>query len=190
MPQPEQNIYQKITQSKLGDFLDNLDLTLDALSMLPIVGPGAAVLGTITGVPKGTLALYDGLTNGWDAQNVTDAMKLIPGGAIVGKLSKEGIRLAGKTTKYAKRAHPYIPDKYWRNYDAWLKPNSKKTPRLLYEPSGLQMIKSDKRYLPYFAPIYGADAINLGSDWYNIQNNNLNDTVKQIKKCGGKINFI
>lgn len=156
--QSEKSLYQRLNDSKLGTALDYIDLGLDYASMLPgPVGVAAGTLGVITGIPQGVLAVHDGFTNGWNIQNGSDAAKILPGGAITGAAAKKGLALLGKTDKYAKRVHPYFR-----------KPSKTILPDL---ESGVDMVTRDKKYLPYFLPTWGADAINLGTDIVHINNN-------------------
>ena len=156
--QSKKSAYQRLNDSKLGTALDYIDLGLDYASMFPgPVGIAAGTLGVVTGMPQGLLAIHDGFTNGWNLQNISDAGKLLPTGAIVGTAAKKGLAALGKTDKYAKRVHPYF------------RKTSKTTlPDL---ESGVDMVTRDKKYLPYFLPTWGADAVNLGTDIMHIQNN-------------------
>jgi hypothetical protein len=69
------------------------------------------VAGTVTGIPQGLLAIGDGFTKGWNAQNISDAAKILPGGAITGTIAKKGLAFLGKSDKYARRANPYFKKK-------------------------------------------------------------------------------
>lgn len=156
--QSEKSAYQRLNDSKLGTALDYIDLGLDYASMFPgPIGVAAGTLGVITGIPQGLLAVHDGFTNGWNLQNISDTGKILPTGAIVGSIAKKGLAALGKTDKYAKRVHPYFK-----------KVSRTSSPDL---ESGVDMVIRDKKYLPYFLPTWGADAVNLGTDIIHIQNN-------------------
>lgn len=179
--QSNKSYYQRLNESKVGQALDWIDLGLDAASIIPgPIGAAAAVAGTVTGIPQGLLAIGDGFTKGWNVQNISDAAKILPGGAITGTIAKKGLAFLGKSDKYARRANPYF---------------KKKSKTLLPDQeSGIDMVRRDKKYLPYFLPTWGADAANIGTDIIHIQSNKIGGKVKKANarkwkhEEGGEIN--
>lgn len=158
--QSNKSYYQRLNDSKLGQALDYVDLGLDYLSMFPgPVGVAAGTLGVVTGLPQGTLAIADMIKNkDVNMQNFTDAMKILPAGNITKTVARKLLsKFSKKTDKYAKRAHPYFPKK------------SKTV--LPDQASGVDMTLEDRKYLPYFLPYWGLDAVNLGTDIMHIKNN-------------------
>jgi hypothetical protein len=138
--------------------MDYVDLGLDALSMVPVIGPIAGAAGMVTGAPVAALAAYDAYKNGLNLSNATDMMKIIPAGSMI-KLGTKQLKNVGKTTKYVKHAHPYFS------------PTSPK-PNVKYgQISGIDMIKTNPKYAAYFGPIYALDAANLGADVMHIIDN-------------------
>lgn len=88
--QSNKSYYQRLNESKVGQALDWIDLGLDVASIIPgPIGTTAAVAGTVTGIPQGLLAIGDGFTKGWNAQNISDSAKILPGGAITGIIAKK-----------------------------------------------------------------------------------------------------
>ena len=179
--QSNRSYYQRLNESKVGQALDWIDLGLDVASIIPgPIGTSAAVAGTVIGIPQGLLAIGDGFTKGWNAQNISDAAKILPGGAITGAIAKKGLAFLGKSDKYARRANPYF---------------TKKSKTLLPDQeSGIDMVRRDKKYLPYFLPTWGADAANIGTDIIHIQSNKIGGKVKKANarkwkhQVGGIIN--
>lgn len=157
-PEDNRSLYQKYTESKFGKAMDYVDLGLDMLSMVPVIGPIAGAAGVVTGAPVAALAAYDAYKNGLNLSNATDMMKVIPAGSMV-KLGTKQLKNAGKTTKYVKHAHPYFSP---------ASPN----PNVKYgQISGIDMIKTNPKYAAYFGPIYALDAANLGADVTHIIDN-------------------
>jgi hypothetical protein len=162
----EKTLYQILNESKFGSYLDWADLALDCLSLVPgPVGWLAGVAGTVTGIPQGLLAAHDIYKNGLNANNFTDVMKLVPMGSLMGKSSNAGLKLIGKTNKYARRAHPYFNTAV---------------------EGGINMVRRNKKYFPYFAPIWGMDAFNIGTDIAHIASNKDGGNIKIKDKNKGK----
>lgn len=145
--------YQKFNESNFGKNLDYVDLGLDVVAAtgIPVVSQAAGVLGMFTGVPQALFAGYDAFTNGINAQNATDMLKIIPGGALMKKLGlKWTNRLVGK----------YKNPKHF---------NLSKTPT--ENMSITEAFKNDPRRLIYHVPGKLWDGLGIANDIFHIENN-------------------
>ena len=160
----------KFNNSDLGKTLDVVDLGLDIASITPTpAAPFAAGAGVITGLPQGLIGAYDYMLDlsreglKWPTVDQNVAMlKLVPTGAIFGKLGKNGSKLLGKSDKWMRRAHPYFS-----------------TGNLT---SQFQLVRDNVRRLPIFLGSAIPDGLNLTTDVYELTNSSAKDQPKSETK--------